>query len=188
VLESVLVKMLALVGIFFPGVNPDIAMGRPVVELHGSRITISCRLERPLSDDLLNVIESGTPVRLSFVCRLRTDDGRTTQVPDTIVTHEAVKDLVAETYEITLGERTLKETRLREYSQLFRLETVPLWEASAVDSQGKYAVEVSARLEPIYIHATGQTYDLMALWNYRSPGNRSEVFTLDGLQGGQVAQ
>lgn len=183
-LETLVVKMLAVVGIFFPGVNREVAMSRPVVELWRSRIAVSCVLQRPLSADLLNVVDSGTPVSLTFICRLRAADGTPARAADTTVTHRIERDLATGTYQIDLGERKLLASRLSEYSPFFRLETVRAWPLDAITSRREYVVEVSARLESIYIHATGETFDLMALWNYREPDARSEQFTRASLARG----
>jgi len=178
--------MLAVLGIFFSGVNQRVEMSLPVVELRQERIAVSCVLQRPFSDDLLNIIDSGTPVELTFICRLRKADGTPASPPDTTVKHRVVKDLATGTYEITLGRRTLIASRFTEYSQIFRLETVPLWPVGAINPGMSCFVEVSAALEPIHIHATGQQYDLMALWNYRVPKNRSAAFTRAMLERRQV--
>ncbi len=181
-LETIVVRMLAFVGVFFPGVNPDIEMSRPVVELRNDRIAVSCVLTRPLSDDLANVIESGTEVRLTFICRLRREDGTPAAVPDTLIQRAIVKNLVDGVFEMRIGERLVRASQVTEYSQVFRLETVPLWSVDAVSDGGPHVIDISARLEPIYIHATGRNYDLMALWNFTLPENRSPVFTRADLE------
>ena len=181
-LETIVVRMLAFVGVFFSGVNPDIEMSRPVVELRQDRIAVSCVLTRSLSDDLANVIESGTVVQLTFICRLRQEDGTPTAVPDTLIRHSIVRNLVDGVYEMRMAGRTVRASQITEYSQVFRLETVPLWQADAVSDGGAHFVDISAELEPIYIHSTGRSYDLMALWNFTLPRNRSALFTRADLE------
>jgi len=188
VFETLVVKMLALAGIFFPGVNPNAALSQPVIELHEQRIAVSCFVSRPLSDDLANVIESGTEVNLRFVCRLRLSDGTPTSAADTVVTHRIAKNLATDTYEIQVGNRSIVSSQITEYSVFFRLETASLWPIEALNATDRYYVDVSAELEPIYIHATGRTYDLMALWNFKTPRSRSERFTKPTLERRQVPE
>lgn len=179
---SFVVKVVALVGFLIPGANRQVEMTQPVVELREDRIAASCIVVGALSDDLQNIIDSGTPVDLTFVCRLRRADGTPTGTPDETVTHRVTKDLATGAYRINLGIRSLLASSVWEYSPLFRLETVPLWPVSATDPERSYLVEVSARMEPVLIHATGQTFDLMSLWGFRVPENRSERFTRRSLE------
>ena len=179
--ETFVVKMFALAGVFFAGVNPDVEMETPVIESRNDLIAVSCLLVHPLSDDLANVIESGTEVRLSFVCRLRRGNGTPTDAADLVVTHTVSKNLGLSTYDVDLVTRTAIASQMNEYSVYFRLETVPLWPIGDLGAGEKYIVEVSARLEPIYIRSTGETYDLMSLWNFKVPKNRSELFGRDDL-------
>ena len=180
VLEIFVVKLFAVFGIALSGANLDVAMGEPVVELRTDSIAVSAGLLKPVSDDLLNIIDSGTPVSLVFACRLRYADGRPGGVPDRTVAHTVSHDLETGAYRIGTSARTIRASVLSETSVFFRLETVPLWPASAIEA-GEYVVEVSARLEPISIHATGRQFDLMALWNYSEPTNRSPIFTQTAL-------
>ena len=175
--EWLVVRMLTVLGVFFSGGGAQVECSEPVVQLRRGRIAVSCVLLNPFSEDLLNVIDSGTPVTLTFICRLRNADGSPAFVPDTTVPHRVVKDLATSVYEVTLGTRTLLAERFTEYSQFFRLETVALWPVDGARDAAPYYVEVSAKLEPMQIHATGQAYDLMALWNYRVPRKRSATFT-----------
>ena len=174
--ESFVVRFLAVMGIFVPGVNRQVSLLEPFIELRNERIAVSTTLRNPLSTDLLKIIDSGTPVTLSYVCRLRTSAGATTSAPDTIVSHRVVKDLASGAYQIDTGRRRILTSRINEYSLLFRLETVPLWDVAVLSPATWYYVEVSARFEPIVVHATGERYDLMALWSYRPPTARSKVF------------
>jgi len=176
VIGPFVVRFLAIMGIFIPGVNQQVSLLDPFVELRGDRIAVSTALQKPLSTDLLKIIDSGTPVTLTYVCRLRTSTDNPAAAPDTTVSHRVVKDLASGTYEIDTGTRKILTSRITEYSLLFRLETVPLWNINVLSNSGFYYVEVSARFEPIVIHATGERYDLMALWSYRPPTARSKLF------------
>jgi hypothetical protein len=182
VFETFVVRLLAIVGVFFPGVNPDVSMSQPVVELRGERVAASCVLERPLSDDLVRVIDSGSEVTLVFACRLRYADGAPTRYADTTITHTVRKNLATEAYEIDLGNRTVLTSQITDYSIFFRLETVPLWPVQGLAEGGTYIVDISATMEPISIHATARNYDLMSLWNFKTPRNQSEHFSLVTLE------
>jgi hypothetical protein len=187
VVETFVVRFLAVIGIFVPGVNRQVSMRTPIVELRNERIAVSAILQNPLSVDLLNIIDSGTPVTLTYICRLRTAQGTPTAAIDTTVIHRVVKNLATGSYEINTGTRTLLTSRITEYSLLFRLETVPLWQLLVLSSSGRYYVEVSARFEPIVVQATGQRYDLMALWSYRVPTEQSGIFTRATVEQRRVA-
>ena len=176
-----------MLGILFSGGKQRVELTEPVVELRQETIGVSCVLQHPFSDDLLNIVDSGTPVSLRFVCRLRHSDGSPAFARDTTISHRVVKDLATGVYEVTLGSRSLLGERFTEYSQFFRLETVSLWAVGGADLDAPYYVEVSAELEPIYIHATGQQYDLMALWNYQVPRKKSASFTKRALERRLVA-
>lgn len=186
VLESLVVRVVAVLGVFFSG-ERQVQLSQPVVELREGRIAASCVLQHPFSDDLLNIVDSGTPVTLTFICRLRNLDGSPAFAPDTTIPHRIVKDLATGVYEVTLGTRSLLAERFTEYSQFFRLETASLWPAGE-DDGAPYYLELSARLEPIYIHATGQQYDLMAVWSYRVPKSRSAAFTRRALERRKVGR
>ena len=174
--ETFVVRLLAVMGIFVPGVNRQVSLLEPFIELRSDRIAVSTTLQNPLSTDLLKIIDSGTPVTLSYVCRLRTSTGTPTAAADTTISHRVTKDLASGAYQIDTGTRKILTSRINEYSLLFRLETAPVWDLSTISTTGWYYVEVSARFEPIVVRATGEKYDLMALWSYRPPTGRSKVF------------
>ncbi len=186
-LESAILKFVALVGFLVPGGNDLVTMTDPVIELRQDSIAVSCVLEHTLSDDLRNVIDSGTPVVLTFVCRLRDKDGNPGTAPDATISHRVTKDLATGAFKIDVGERSLLTSRLLEHSTFFRLETAQVWPVGSAASTGEYYVEVSAKMEPVLIHATGRTFDLMAFWDYRVPRAQSEPFTRRSLDRRRVA-
>ncbi len=175
-LGSLILRVFAFFGVAISGVNLDVAMNDPVVELRGDSIAVSAVLLDPVSDDLMNIIDSGTPVNLVFDVKLRTEDGDPVGVEDRSISNTVARDLSTGSYRITTSSGTIRSSQLNESSVFFRMQTVPVWPYGVLDD-GTHYVVATARLEPIDIHATGKRYDLMALWNYREPSAQSEPFT-----------
>ena len=175
-LEVLIVRIFAVFGLTISGVNLDVAVSQPVIEQRGDSVAVTAVLLEPISEDLMNIIDSGTPVSLVFTTRLRYASGKPTGAVDQSVVHTVSRDLATGVYVIEKGRRVTRSSILSETSVFFRMETVPVWHMDYVHTYADYIVDVSAKLEPIEVRATGERYDLMALWNYREPSNRSEVF------------
>jgi hypothetical protein len=185
VIQTFIIRFATLFGIALTGANLDVDLTAPVAELKGDSVAVSVVVLSPISEDLVRILESGTRVELEFSCRLRHANGRRAPLPEINVTNSVQKNLSTEDYLIKRSRREIHASELSESSVLFRLETHPIWSVYQL-RRGNYFLDVSVKLLPITIESTGQTFDLMALWNYIEPRNRSRSFSLRELKMRQV--
>jgi len=187
VVQTFIIRFATLFGIALTGTNLDVDLTGPVAELKGDSVAVTVVVLSPLSDDLVRILRSGTRVELQFSCRLRYANGRRVPLPEITVINSVEKSLSSEVYLIRRSHKETRTSELSGTSVLFRLETRRLWSVYRL-KRGNYYLDVSVKLLPITIESTGQIFDLMALWNYVEPRNRSKSFSLRELKMRQVGR
>ena len=170
------VKVLALLGIYFAGAPRPVELTKPAVRVIDCQyLAVSCRLINPLTDDLKNIIESAAKVRVVYTLRLMRV-GSPSHAADLDIVHSIERDQASGDYRIETPREVFRVSRLSDDAPLFRLNEARLSSADQLEG-GRYTVAVTASLASIVVRATGQQFDLMALWNYEYPRGTSAVLT-----------
>jgi hypothetical protein len=158
------------------------SLSPPQMASSTGRIVVSTTLRNGFSDDLNQVILTGTPVTLTFSAALLDD---TKSLIEQESHHTVTYDPGTKAFCVIADSET-KTTNDQQTMQswLTTLTNLSLLETSALRAEGSYRAVVQAKLEPISVEAAeGKKFDLMTFWQFRIPKAQSEAIAGTTLLG-----
>ncbi|OQX51952.1 MAG: hypothetical protein B5M53_09945 [Candidatus Cloacimonas sp. 4484_209] len=144
-----------------------VSLSKPHIVMQEDSLYLSTKVNNGFTKDLLEIVKSGTPVvfRLGIETRNKTS-----------VTHKIRYDLEKNLYIITFSERpdTIKTEDIKKMKEVvsnFSRINVPKDE---IPPSGKLRIRIT--LDPVKLDfLKDEDFDLMTLWDYRSPQQTVEI-------------
>ena len=144
-----------------------VSLSKPDVFVSGDTLFISTRVNNGFTKELMEIVKSGTPVTF----RLKVE-----AIENIYFIHTAKYDIEKRMYTIEReGEKgevkTEDEKKMQEFVSNFSLIFIPV---KKIPSSQK--INIRASLDPVKLDfLEDEEFDLMTLWDYRSPQQTIEV-------------
>lgn len=143
-----------------------VSLSKPIVSLKGDSLFVSTSVKNGFNKELMEIIKSGTPVKFRL---------KITAVKNIYFVHKVQYDIEEKTYRIKLGGKEEVNTKdekemkglVSKFSHIFILKD---------DIPPSQKINIRASLDPVTLDfLDNKKFDLMTLWDYRSPQQTIEI-------------
>jgi len=144
-----------------------VSLSKPYIIMQADSLYLSTKVSNGFTNDLLEIIKSGTPV----VFRLSIET-----INKTFITHKIHYDLEKNLYIVTFSEKpdTVKTKDIKKMKEVVSNFSRINITKDEIPPSGKLRIRIT--LDPVKLDfLKNEDFDLMTLWDYRSPQQTVEI-------------